>query len=396
MLLADLRVVDLQTFSVVDTESFPWSITALSAADPTVPLTVGTSHGIHLHDYRSRALLRDDGPGAIDNFDRMGANEFYQRSLRHLFDNEPLPPYAPLPQPGPLSILHLQRPGQLTELSDDIYVAGRFSSILHYDRRKFPSIKGSMHSGASLCSMTSLPYPFSTLASDLRLGGRLSVEQAETSKILAGGRTLVACGEYNTKGSLEIYGLSPDIKADPDKPGGLQTSAFKNRQTSSSSKLLSVVNHGKSFALSDGSGNIKWFERDGSTEIRTCKIGHSEQSEHHSIFASMPGSDDIARKLLPTRPDDQTGSGNASGWQPVNENDLLFWTGEKLGLLTISTRDGFTPQDFEEEAPLSEKELARANEERAYSERMRRTLERQADDVRFVRNLGIGSGMRES
>lgn len=390
-------MVDLQTFSVVDTESFPWSITALSAAGPAVPLTVGTSHGIHLHDYRSRVLLRDDGPGAIDNFDRMGANEFYQRSLRHLFDDEPLPPYAPLPQPGPLSILHLQRPGQLVELSDDIYVAGRFSSILHYDRRKFPSIKGSIHSGARLCSMTSLPYPFSALANELRLGGRLSIEQAETSRILVGARTLVACGEYSTKGSLEIYGLSPENTADPDKPGGLQTSTFKNRQTSSSSKLLSIVNHGKSFALSDGSGNIKWFERDGFTEIRRCKIGHSEQSEHPSIFASMPGSDDIARKLLPTRPDDQTGGGDPCGRQRVNENDLLFWTGEKLGLLTISAQDGFTPKDFEEEEePLSEEELARANEERAYSERMRRTLERQADDVRFVRNLGIGSGMRES
>ncbi|KAK4136667.1 hypothetical protein BT67DRAFT_439668 [Trichocladium antarcticum] len=328
----------------------------------------------------------------------MGPKEFYERSLRRLFDDEPLPPYAPLSQPGPLSILHLQSPGQEADLSDDIYVAGRFSNILHYDRRKFPSIRGSIHSGARLCSMTSLPHPFSTLDSELRRKGELSLEQVEASKNVAGGRTLIACGEYNTKGSLELYGLTPSTPTQhTSTPGGLQNSTFKNRQTCSQSKLLSVVNHGTSLAFSDGSGYIKWFERDGFTEVRRCRIGRSERSQTPSIFTSMPGGDDIARKLLPTRSAASHQAEDGGGRGRGNANDLLFWTGEKLGLVTFTARPGFTAEEFEEQLGARGPEaLARESEEKAYGENMRRALDRQADDVRFVRNLGLGSGLRPS
>ncbi|SPQ17945.1 a76bd887-74f0-444b-a294-fb16acb1297a [Thermothielavioides terrestris] len=367
--VGDLIEVDLQRLSVVDCESFPCL-------------------GIHLHDYRSRKPLRNDESDRVDGFERMGAKAFYERSIRHIFDDEPLPPYAPLSQPGPLSILHLQQPGREADLSDDIYVAGRFSNILHYDRRKFPSIRGSIHSGARLCSMTSLPYPFSTLDSELRRKGELSVEQVEASKSAVGGRTLVACGEYNTKGSLELYGLTSSDSAHTSTPGGLQNCTFKNRQTCSQSKLLSVVNHGTRIAFSDGSGYIKWFERDGFTEVRRCRIGHSERSQGPSIFASMPGSDDMARKLLPTRPAAKAGNGTGGG-QATNVDDLLFWTGEKLGLVTFSARPGFTAEDFEQQAEMPDAETLAAQNE--YSEMMRRALERQADDVRFVRDLGLPS-----
>ncbi|KAK3693537.1 hypothetical protein B0T22DRAFT_42611 [Podospora appendiculata] len=378
--------VDLQRLAVVDCESFPWSITALSAASSAVPLTVGTSLGIHMHDYRSRKSSRGDQLETIDEFDRMGAKAFYERSLRNIFSDEPLPPYAPLSQPGPLSVLHLQRPGLEADLSDDIYVAGRFSNILHYDRRKFPSIKGSIHSGARLCSLTSLPYPFSALDSELRRKGQLSLEQVANSKNASGGRTLIACGEYNTKGSLEMYGLLPPSATYSSLPGGLQNSVFRNRQTASQSKILSVVNHGARLVFSDGSGYLKWFERDGFTEVRRCRIGHSERSQGSSVFAAMPGSDDIARKLLPT----QTGVANGK----VNDNDLLFWTGEKLGLVTVTARSGFAVEDFEEGGADSPRSLEIAREEQEYSAMMRRALERQADDVRFASNLGLGSGRR--
>ena len=372
--------MDLQRLSVVGCESFPWSITSLSTAHHSVPLTVGTSLGIHLHDYRMRAPLKTDGLGRIDDFDQFGAKEFYERSLRALFDDEPLPPYASLSQPGPLSILHLQRPGAEEDLSDDIYVAGRFSNILHYDRRKFPSIRGSVHSGAKLCSLTSLPYPFSTLDSEQRRQGRLSLDQVQTSKTTPGGRTLIACGEYNTKGSLELYGLLPPSSSHPSLPGGLQNSTFKNRHNASSSKLLSVINHGTRLVFSDGSGKLKWFERDGFTEVRRAKIGHSEREQAPSLFSSMPGSDDIARKLLSTQ--------NDRGTDRVNDNDILFWTGEKLGLVGFSSKPGYVAEDFEERARSAE-ELDQERKERLYKEGMRRALERQADDVRFVRNLGL-------
>ncbi|KAK3987047.1 hypothetical protein QBC44DRAFT_246778 [Cladorrhinum sp. PSN332] len=372
--------VDLHTLTAVDCEPFTWAIATLSAASPQVPLTVGTSFGIHLYDYRQRRKASQDLVETLDHVDGIGTESFYERSLRHIFDDEPLPPYASLAQPGPLSIVHLQRPGQADDLSDDIYVAGRFSNILHYDRRMFPSIKGSIHSGARLSSITSLPYPFSALDTDLRRKGELSLEQVQESKNGAG-RTLIACGEYNTKGSLELYGLSANQSEFP-RPGGLQTSAFKNRQTASQSKVLSVVNHGSRIAFSDGMGYINWFERDGFTEVCRHKIGHNEQSEGPSIFASMPGIDDIARKLLPTRPGGH--SDNAS----VNDNDLLFWTGEKLGLLSFSSLPGFTAKDFEDLDEPDSEDLARAAKEQEYKEGMRRALQKQADDARWVQDFG--------
>jgi len=267
------------------------------------------------------------------------------------------------------------------DLSDDIYVAGRFSNILHYDRRRFPSIKGSIHSGARLCSMASLPHPFSSLDYEIRRGGALSLEQVHASKTIPGGRTLIACGEYNTKGSLELYGFATPTTSLPGARDMLGNSVLKNRQTSSSAKLLSVANHGTRIAVSDGAGYVKWFERDGFTEVRRCRIGHSEPHVPSSIFGSMPASDEIARKLLPTQPE---GSSDR-----VGNGDLLFWTGEKLGLLGFSSRPGFTAEGFEERTSSThDAQIAAA--EQAHREHMRRALERQADDVRFVRHLGLG------
>jgi hypothetical protein len=375
----DLMEVDLQQLSVTDCTSFPWSITTMSTAHPSVPLTVGTNLGLHLHDYRAAQPIRKDSPETIDGFDIMSTRAIYERGLRGLFDDKPLPPMASLSQPGPLSILHLPRPCSEVEVSDDIFVAGRFSNILHYDRRKFQSIRGSIHSGARLCSLASLSYPFSTLDSELRRRCELSTEQVDRSKTMPGGRTLIACGEYGTKGSLELYGLSST--PNPNVAGGLQNSTFKNRQTTASSKLLSVVNQGTSIVFADGSGYITWFERDGFTEIRRCKIGHSEPSpEVPSLFASMPGSDDMARKLLPTR------SADASVCSGANGNDLLFWTGEKLGLVSFTPTPRFTAESFVDQN-VSAAEAERISREREYNDRLRRALERQADDVRLVRNL---------
>lgn len=377
----DLIEVDLLRLAVVGRESYPWSITALSSADAGVPLTVGTNNGIHTYDHRCRNATTGDDIGRLDSFDGLGAQQFYERSIKALFDDKPLPPYAPLAHPAPLSILHMQRPGTDADITDEIYVAGRFPSILLYDRRMFPSIKGSIHSGASLSSLTALPFPFSALDSELRRKSRLSLEQVERSKITpAGGRALLACGEYNTKGSLEIYGLKPSSGAPTSLPEGLSSSVFKNRHSSSNSKLLSGTSQGTRLVFSDGSGQIKWFERDGFTEIRRVEIGHCERAQAPSLFASMPGSGDIARKLLATQP----GPGGS-----VNSNDLLFWTGENLGMATFSSTPGFTAEDFEEQAK-SAAELQKEKEERVYSENMRRALERQADDVWFVRNLGLG------
>jgi hypothetical protein len=202
----------------------------------------------------------------------------------------------------------------------------------------------------------------------------MSLDEVEGSKSLPGGRTLIACGEYSSKGTLEIYGLSPS----PDLSGKMEIAGHQNRYTASGSKLLSVVNHGAGIAVSDAQGYIKWFERDGFTEIRRCRIGHSEGLRNTaadavpSIFTRMEGSDDIARKILPTGP--------VAGGGRVNDNDLLFWTGDKLGSIGFTTKAGTAPEDFFDEETFD----ARAEQERQYAEMLRTALAHQAEEARWL------------
>ncbi|RYP41118.1 hypothetical protein DL767_001279 [Monosporascus sp. MG133] len=303
--------VDLETMAIVRDQTYEWSINTLSTIQPTVPLTVGTTLGLHLHDHRS--------------------------------PSHTLPLYAPLAQPSPLSILHLEQAGHQDKVSDDIFVAGRFSNILHYDRRMFPSIQGSIHSGAKLCAMTSLPYPFSCIDTELRRDFQFSEEQVKRAKNEPG-RTLVACGEYNTKGSLEMYGVSAETCAEGN-PRAFRKSTMKNRQTASQSKLLSVINHGTRIVYSDGQGYLKWVERDGVTE---------------------------------------------DGNEAINDDDLLLWTGERLCVVSFSSKPGFFADEFEDDTRTPE-EIAAEKEQELYGEKMRLALERHARDVHFVRNLGAGS-----
>lgn len=350
-----LMEVDLETLRVVSDQPFEWSIAALSAASPDVPLTVGTSLGIHLYDYRARS--------------------------NQTIGDDPLPHYAPLSQPHPLSVLHLPNAGDQSTMSDDIYVAGRFSNILHYDRRRIGNtapVVGSLHSGARLSSLTCLPYSFSPLDTDLRRRGGLTAEQVELSKAKPG-RTLIACGEYNGKGSLELYGLP--ATSGGNRGGREHNSCLKNRQNAAASKILSVVNHGTRIVFSDGHGTIKWFERDGTTEVRRHRIGHSESLHKGSIFSSMPGAGDSARKLLSTKLPD--------AHKRLNDDEVLFWTGEKLGLVNFSGRPGARPEDYEEKQIRSASEERRKQAEDRYIEDMRMALGRQADDVRLLQNVGL-------
>ncbi|KAK0617922.1 hypothetical protein B0T17DRAFT_618572 [Bombardia bombarda] len=162
------------------------------------------------------------------------------------------------------------------------------------------------------------------------------------------GCTLIACGGYNTKGSLELCGLQ--LGAD---------NASDSFTARAHSKILNVITHGTRLALSDSSGNIKWFERDGLTEVRRHRIGYGDVAHQSSILST--GSDDLARKILST-----AASSDAAAF---NNGDILFWTGEKLGLLGFSARPGFSSWDFDQGHNQSR-------------------MAEQRNDVRFVRNLG--------
>ncbi|KAH6669332.1 hypothetical protein B0J14DRAFT_117059 [Halenospora varia] len=386
--------IDLETLSTISSEQFPFPITTLSEVKHPLPITVGTNRSIYLHDTRNR------GPGGQSSWDQSGYLDAYNltfgsnsRDFRSLLNPAPSPVYSHLYHPGPLSILHLPSSGDEWDGNGDIYVAGRFPSILNYDRRYFPKVRGTIHSGARLCSMASLPHPFSSIDKDLARVGELSIEQVWESKSRPG-KTLIACGEYNSKGSLEMYGLSPDPLMSNISSGGsagsLQNSTYKNRQTASGSKLLSVVNHGTRIVFSDGNGNLKWVERDGSTETRRWNIAHGSVEAPMGMFGTESGSymdsgsSDVVLKLANTH--------NGRGEKPITENDLVLWTGEKIGLLSFSGKSGFTAETFEEKGPQTAEEAHREREERNYSQNMRRALQANADEVRFMSGLGLGFG----
>jgi hypothetical protein len=275
--------VDLETLKVVSQEKFPFSIAVISEAKHTTPITVGTNLSLHLYDPRANLLHSEscDAPERVDDTALKPENFINPRP-----DN-----YCPLFQPGPLSIIHVPTSQESWDTSGEIYVAGRFSNILNYDRRYFPKLQSTIFSGARLCSMTSIPYPFAAQVKDRMRRGELSIEEIDAAKAKPG-NTLVACGEYNSKGSLELYSLSTlsgsTTLYENISSTRAQTQDFmRNRQTSSNSKLLSVSTHGTRVVFSDGGGNIKWVERDGFTAVREWNIGRGSVEGPRGIFGTL-------------------------------------------------------------------------------------------------------------
>ncbi|KKA30948.1 hypothetical protein TD95_005431 [Thielaviopsis punctulata] len=363
----------------VSYQSFEWSITTLSQCSTGLPLTVGTSLGIFLHDFRDGSR-RHAAPA--DHSDRV------ENVFKVLFASDPLPPYASLSQPTPLSILHLPLYGDNSATaSNDIYIAGRFPSILHYDRRTFPSIVDSIHSGASLCSLASSPHVFDeSTHNSRRRQGLLEYDAIESSRKL--GRTIIAAGEYNTKGSLELYSLGQS-KTHPGRAGRPSSSAtMVNRQTSAYSKIMSVTTQGSRIVTSDASGNIRWFERDGFTHIRSHRIGSSERIDKSSIFYGMPDSNEMARKIISTQSFSRWRQGTGDNFEQgteADDNGIVFLTDDKLGMLRFSKEPPFLADDFESGAAMTAEE----QEEWAYRERMKTVFDTENNALGY--SLGLGS-----
>jgi hypothetical protein len=226
----------------------------------------------------------------------------------------------------------------------------------------------------------------------------------------------VACGDYNGRGSLELYNLkSVEKDTTPPHMTSNLNSEYKNRQSAASSKLLSVGSHGNRIVFSDAEGNIKWTERDGRSEVRRWNIntsqpqiefGRRKQSlpqtdedennnqQPRGLWPSQsPGNHEVARKILPT-------GGNLTG------DELLVWTGERIGRLKFSI-----PRDYDmghedegddndvfmhaevDEATREEMRHRRRDDwerEQRYGESMRLALERQADEVHWMGSRGFG------
>jgi len=382
-----LNEVDLETLQIVSHERYPFSISALSEVKYSLPLTVGTTLSLHLHDPRigHNAKSSNHSSERLDHVATFPASTRARNDFHRLLSGDSVSEPASLFQPGPLSILHLGSVSENSCEQGEIFVAGRFPSILNYDRRFFPRLRSTIHSGARLCSLAFLPYPFTSLEMDLMRQNQLSTEAVAEAKARPGA-TLIGCGEYNGKGSLEIYGLRSEPMTDGNLPAGRTLdSTFKNRVSASRSKLLSVATHGTRIVFSDSDGMLKWVERDGSTLVRRWNINQYQQEEVRGLFTTSvleTGTGDVARKIL------TTGGNNPE--KQLNQDDLLVWTGERIGLLNFASKPAFSAGDFEERAESVE-EVSRRREESIYGQTMRRALERQADEVRFVRGLGLSA-----
>lgn len=399
--------VDLETLRVISQQRYPWSVFALSQeTDYSVPLTLATTLSLHIYDGR---LSKTEEEEAINLRCEQPNVSLVPESLIYTPPDSPLlqfqpngrPPhrirspdlsessdnYAPLFQPGPLAVLHPPAPHV-----NSIFLAGRFPSILQYDRRYFPRLQSTVHSGGRLCGLVSVPAPRFPLFS--------SSKYPDSS-------TVVACGEYNGKGSLELYRLAATGEMDETGPSACSSTlatSYQNRQSVASSKILSVQSHGTRIVYSDGDGNIKWVERDGRTEVRRLNINsyrqrpnteansHNDDEAHDvtGLWASVSRAQndgDVARKILPT-------GGNLTG------DELLVWTGERLGRVRFSdvpdadeigeddemSLDGDADDATREEIRSRKRELQAR--EREYSKMMRRALETQADEVRRMGDFG--------
>ena len=457
--------IDLATMSLVSRNEYPFRVMALSEAKACLPITVGTSRTLHLLDTRYR------NPGAnSDNSTSLSlgrSNNITHKPAPIRATTRPLASMnsfigyeesaGALPGPDPLSILHLPRSAGNFYDSDDIWVAGRFKSILKYDRRFFPRLSGSIYSGASVSSICALPYPL--IPPDLNLieYPHVPIGAIQAAKSTSG-LTLIAAGEYKQKGSLELFGINSSTVTTAAARSSVRTSGkgsdgdrigegnrvVRNCVNASNSKLLSVAAHGASIAYSDGSGYIRWMERDAFTPVRKYEVdlaglsscyddhhrrchhsypsyNHEQQYSHHLVRreeererGSPPSREsqrdeaegDIVKRLLPTLQLESSSmsssSSSRSGSLWPNQNDLVIWTGEgHLGLVgfgkgrlrndedPLNNDDGFNCDDLDHRARSAE-EQARFQNERMYGKAMRQALERQADEVSFMRGLGLG------
>jgi hypothetical protein len=399
-----LTEVDLETMQIISKERFAFPINAVSEARHPTPITIGTSHTIQLYDPRAR---HHDPGRNLENATRTELIGGRRRSndFSRLLTGDLSPSHASLSQPGPLSILHLPD-DRSWDGNGSIWVAGRFTSLLNYDRRFFPRLRGTVHSGARISCLRSRPHPYLPRELDLMRHSALNISEVVQAKGIPG-TTLIAAGEYKGKGSLELYGLSSHpayttLSSDANTTR-MRTTLFQNRQTASASKCLSVACHGGKLVYSDGDGNIRWMERDAFTPIRSWNINSSrpEPRPYRDMDLGSNGSgyptlydpplfedpEDIVQLLLPTMPKSTT-----DGHERIGEDNLVVWTGEgRIGLVGFSRKEKFDWSKLEDEA-LQHEEVSRRHQERQYANMMGHALRRQQDELNFMRNFGLGGG----
>ncbi|KAI9722155.1 MAG: hypothetical protein M1828_004837 [Chrysothrix sp. TS-e1954] len=374
---SQLLELDLNTFQVSRCQAFPFSISCLGDA-AYKPIVVGTLMTLHLFDPRAPSRSFDNDNTRCELIAGAPRPSIYSSTINA---------HVNLSEPRPLSIAHVPDPDP-----DQFWVAGRFTSLLNYDRRCWPRVRGTIFSGARLSSLDLMPRSYVPRDLDLFRTSTLATGDIHTAKSL-GGMTLVAAGEYRGKGSLELYGL-PQNRGH-DVPARLRTfytndNCYKNRQSAAKSRVLSVSPQGTRLVYSDGDGNIKWIERDGSTPVRQLNINDagsartdagSHEAQHSSLFTSVEDSrerGDIVQRIVPLQDSESS--------QVSNKDELLIWTGEgRVGV--VGFHHASKTKGIDDDC---EDENSNAVQERQYVRGMRRALERQADDARMAQGFGLG------
>ncbi|KAI5293913.1 hypothetical protein KEM55_006852, partial [Ascosphaera atra] len=378
-----LNVLDIERLTVVARQPFPRLIFALSQeTDYEVPISVASLSELSVYDPRLPTTS-------------------YGCMMAELLDTPSVKSYTILHQPGPLSVLHPPQPN-----TNSILVAGRFPSILLYDRRNLSQVQDTAFTSASLCGLSAIPAPVK-----LPLG--------EKHQNIGDHQTIVACGEYKGRGSLEFFALhnpSQEPSSADDRPHLSHNPLYQNRYSASRSKILSVANHGTRIVFSDANGFIRWMERDGRSGVRNFNLSQHLQERqqrrkyqsrrkisqivtppvspqlppdlqrldrrsdatqliHDPLETDVEDEDtgpDVARKVLPT------GSNN------VPDDELLVWTGEQVGRLRFGVREQVEDESDEEQ----EMEQSEARE-RHYQELMRRSWVNYTNEMNFLRGLGL-------
>jgi hypothetical protein len=310
---ADSTLIELSltTLQKISSTKYPFSISTLSSEVVLPhPLTIGTTLTLHLYDSRVGSSY---GTPSVD--------------LPPLTFPENYGQHAPLFQPSPLAILH--------HPNSHIYIAGRFPSILCYDRAMWPRLQGTIHSGGSLC----------TLAADGMDG-------------------LLAGGTYNGRGSLESYNLTPNACIEQKR----------NRQSAAWGKVLSVAKQGTRVISADSEGTISWFERDCRYVVRREELHDPEARAEAGV-------------LWDGRPDDGSGPVRKVVVMDKGEEGLGVWLGDRVGFLSPGADDEDSGSDSDIIMVEGREEIM----ESQMAERMRRMLREQADEARI---LGSLAGLR--
>lgn len=396
-----LNEIDLNTMQLVSQNKYAWNITATSqVAGPDTPLMIGTSFSLQMHDPRLSLRYQADHTDHRLNMTKE------EQNIVILEDHNKSENSAWV-EPGPQAILH--------HGLNEIIIAGRMPSILFYDKRFFPQLQYSIHSGARLSSITTLPFA------------------PNGSKTAAGGATLIAAGEYRGPGSLELYELphrrphdlgfrrqhcdhsvperessagistakqTPPVAIQPSGDIDVESSninrdetatpfSYRNRQSASNAKILSVATQGARIIFSDGDGSLRWVERDGRGLARRWNINSYEYTQAGGAVVGEA----VAHKILTFSSDRAHDQGNEKSTR--GNGDLLIWTGSDIGIVTTKVK--WTGHDelvraFEEKMHLGDGARSKREQEEQYSRIMRQALERQADERRFLARFGRTGG----